>query len=100
MRRRACEGRCTDGSDRQRKPPECAGHLDSGGRRCHRRHQAFLDAHAASQANGEALLVDIKAATTVDDATAAVEANTDIDTLDITGKEAAAAVGLTECAKD
>jgi hypothetical protein len=63
-------------------------------------YQAFLDAHAASQANGEALLVDIKAATTVDDATAAVEANTDIDTLDITGKEAAAAVGLTECAKD
>ena len=44
--------------------------------------------------------VDIKAATTVDDATAAVEANTDIDTLATTGKEAAAAVGLTECAKD
>ena len=63
-------------------------------------YQAFLDAHAASQANGEALLVDIKAATTVDDATAAVEANTDIDTLATTGKEAAAAVGLTECAKD
>ena len=63
-------------------------------------YQAFLDAHAASQANAETLVADITAATTLEDAVAAVKANTDVETLAAKGKAAAETLGLTECAKD
>jgi len=63
-------------------------------------YQAFLDAHAASQANAEALLADIKAAGNVEAALAAVAANTDVETLAAKSEALATKLGLTECAKD
>jgi hypothetical protein len=63
-------------------------------------YQAFLDAHAASQANAEALVADIKAAGNVEAALAAVAANTDVETLAAKSEALATKLGLTECAKD
>ena len=63
-------------------------------------YQAFLDAHAASQANGESLVAKIQAATTLEEAVAVVKANTDLEALAAKGKAAATKLGLAECAKD